>query len=226
MRVIPALALAAVLAFPTAASAQTLLEGRDFLDWMGLDPGDTLVFQDGDAQRCVTVREPRTIRGRRYAEMRGLMWPGLASDSRILVPLDGSVGFSVIATPGPRPNPVPLIETATSFISGAPPSGELDGPRLPAPKEPVTKRLAADGWYAVGGLPGDPARLVYVRCSWCMDAGTRVVLDRGRGIRSITTTTIVGTSMLTRVEGASCAERSGKDVELEVYVLPQDDDRP
>lgn len=207
MRPILLLSVTALLAAPVGADAQSLLGGGDLLDWMGLEPGDTMVFEDGEAQRCVTVEEPREIRGRRYAELRGLPWPGLASDSRVLVPLDGAVGLSLIATPGPRPNPRALLPEATAFLPGWPPEAR------------------ADGWYALGP-ERNPSALAWISCSLCSDAGTRVVFDRGRGIRSITSTTIAGTTTLTRVDDASCAERPEKGVEFEVYVLPQDDDRP
>lgn len=228
MRLVPGLALIALLAAPAAARAQAdLLGGRNLLDWMGLEPGDTLVFESGGEQSCVRVREPRAIRGGRYAELSGLRWPGLASDSRVLVPLDGTVGLSVIATPGPRPNPVALLPAATAFRAGTAPGLRSDRPAAP-PAPPVPEPgipVSKDGWYAAGTGLG-PRRIVYVACSACMDAGTRVVFTRNGGIRSITSTTIAGTTTLTRVEGASCAERPDAGVEFEVYVLPQEDDRP
>ncbi len=60
----------------------------------------------------------------------------------------------------------------------------------------------------------------------CSDAGTRVVFEKGRGIRSVTRTTIVGTGMLRRVDGVMCAERPKAGVEFEAYVLPEDERRP
>ena len=74
------------------------------LAWMGLEARDTMVFETADGGRmCVTVGSPRRIGGRAVAPLEGLAWPGLASDSRIFVPLDGALEFLVDRTPGPRP---------------------------------------------------------------------------------------------------------------------------
>lgn len=222
MRSLPFL-LVALLTVPAAIHGQepSPLEGRSLLEWMGLKPGDTQVFQADGEQLCVTVEEPRSIRGRSYAELRGLRWPGLASDSRILVPLDGSIGLSAIATPGPRPNPRPLLSPLRSLRVDLPSGtdlGVLTDPRS-------TLQNVEDGWYAVGPRD-DPRALAYVWCSVCSDAGTRVVLEKGGGIRSVTRTTIAGTETLRRVDDVMCAERPEAGVEFQIYLLPQDDDRP
>ncbi|MBW3661259.1 MAG: hypothetical protein KY397_06455 [Gemmatimonadetes bacterium] len=215
------LALVLVLAAPVATVAQQAppLGPRSLMDWMGLEPGETQVFELDGERLCVTVEEPTTIRDRRYAELRGLRWPGLASDSRILVPLEGVIGLSVIATPGPRPNPRALLAPADTFRWGPPAGTRADrllGPSLPIP-------AVADGWYALGPRD-DPRFLVYVRCAACTDAGTRVVFEKERGIRSVTSTTIVGTETLRRVDDSFCAERPEAGVQFQIYVLPQGDE--
>jgi len=104
-----------ILVLATAVSA----EGQEpsspgLLAWMGLEPGDTMAFAASDGTRiCVTVGPPARIGGRPFVPLHGLAWPGFASDSRILVPLDGAPGFYVDWTPGPRP-------TAEAFL---PPGG-------------------------------------------------------------------------------------------------------
>ena len=183
LRISPLLALAALLApWPAAAQGQS----ADLLAWMGLETGSAMAFASSDGGRvCVTVGAPRRIEGHDYAPLNGLAWPGFASDSRILVPLDGSLGFVVDRTPGPRP-------TAEAFLDPA-------------------------GWARVGPDWSAADVLVYRWCEACMDAGTTIVLEKGGGIRSISSQTIVGTTTLTRLEGG-CAEREG--VRLEIYVEP------
>jgi hypothetical protein len=78
---------------------------------MGLEQGDAMAFESSEGARiCVTVGPPRRIGDREFAPLFGLTWPGFASDSRILVPLDGTLGFSVDRTPGPRPSAEPFLE--------------------------------------------------------------------------------------------------------------------
>lgn len=213
--------LALLLVMPISAGAQQtpFPAGGSFLEWMGLEPGDTQVVEIDGEQLCVTVEEPRAIRGRSYAELRGLRWPGLASDSRVLVPLDGSIGLSVIATPGPRPNPRDLVSPLDTLREVLPVGTDFD--RFTRP--PI--EIHADGWHAVGSRH-DPRALVYTWCSMCSDAGTRVVFEKGRGIHSVTRMTIAGSETLRRVDGVMCAERPKAGVEFEVYVLPDDGRRP
>lgn len=208
---------------PAAGVAQATdpLMGMSLLEWMGLEPGQTQVFVADGERLCVTVEEPRSIDGRSYAELRGLRWPGLASDSRVLVPLDGTIGLSMIATPGPRPRPRALLAPPDTLRWGLPPGakpGVLTDPSLPIPR-------VEDGWYVLGPRD-DPRQLVHVSCSMCSDAGTRVVLEKGRGIRSVTTTTIVGTETLRRDDDSLCAEKPEAGVELQIYVLPDGGRRP
>ncbi len=175
------LSLLALISVPARAQAPA----RNLLAWMGLEAGDTMVFETSEGGRiCVTVGPPRRIGDREFAPLFGLTWPGLASDSRILVPLDGALGFAVDRTPGPRP-------TAEPF-------------------------LARGGWRT-GADWREAERLVYSSCPLCVDAGTTVVLERGKGIVSIARQSLVGPSSLIRVEGG-CAER--EEVEFEVYVEP------
>ena len=182
MRFARLLALAALLLAAPAAGQDTSL-----LAWMGLEAGDTMVFETADGGRmCVTVGSTRRIGGRAVAPLEGLAWPGLASDSRIFLPLDGTLGFLVDRTPGPRPS--------------------------------VERLLPADGGWSVDGPDWSAAEtLVYRWCEACMDAGLRIVLERGGGIRSIWSQSIAGPTTLTRVEGG-CAERG--ETEYEVYVEP------
>jgi hypothetical protein len=168
---------------PAPAVAQT--GPVDLLAWMGLRTGDTMVFETSRGGRmCVTVGPSRRIGGRPVAPLEGLAWPGLASDSRIFLPLDGALDFLVDRTPGPRPT----VETL----------------------------LPSDGGWSVDGPDWrDAQTVVYRWCEMCMDAGVRVVLERGGGIRSIWSQSIAGPTTLTRLEGG-CAVREG--TEFEVYV--------
>ena len=101
-RIVWTLAAFLTLAGPFSAGAQTA--GPDLLSWMGLETGDTMAFETSDGARiCVTIGAPRRLGGRAFAPLDGLAWPGLASDSKILVPLDGALDFFVDRTPGPRP---------------------------------------------------------------------------------------------------------------------------
>ncbi|HEY7816817.1 MAG TPA: hypothetical protein VIG29_01260 [Vicinamibacteria bacterium] len=177
----------ATLAALSPAPATAQKEAIDLLAWMGLQTGDTMVFETEDGGRmCVTVGSPRRIGGRAVAPLEGLAWPGLASDSRILVPLDGTLEFLVDRTPGPRPTMEAL--------------------------------LPADGGWSVDRSDWNAAEtLVYRWCEACMDAGLRIVLERGGGIRSIWNQSIAGPTTLTRLEGG-CAER--EETEFEICVEP------
>ena len=169
---------------PAPATAQ---EPLDLLAWMGLQAGDSMVFETEDGGRmCVTVGSPRRIGGRAAAPLEGLAWPGLASDSRIFVPLDGTLAFLVDRTPGPRPT--------------------------------LEALLPADGGWSVDRPDWSASEtLVYRWCGACMDAGLRIVLERGGGIRSIWSQSIAGPTTLTRLEGG-CAER--EETEFEICVEP------
>lgn len=204
-----ALLLLFLAAAPASAQQPGAPGGDSLLEWMGLEPGESLVYEIDGKRTCVTVDDPLEIGGRRYAPLRGLEWPGMASDSRILVPLDGALELSTIATPGFRPHPWPLLSRPDSALAWV---ADLD-----ALRPTVESR-----WIAVGGEREDPRFLVHTWCSTCMDAGTRVVLERGRAVRSVSRTTIAGTTTLRRVDDVMCADKP-KDagVEVEVYVLPE-----
>lgn len=183
-----AFAAAMLLACSAApAAAQETTPPPSLLAWMGLETGETMVFETADAGRtCVTVGSPRQIGGRAVVPLEGLAWPGLASDSRVFIPLDGALEFLVDRTPGPRPT--------------------LDA------------LLPEDGGWSVRGSDWREAEtIVYRWCAACMDAGLRIVLDRGGGISSIWSQSIAGPTTLTRLEGG-CAVREG--TEYEVYVEP------
>lgn len=166
------LTVAILLAFSaTSAVGQNAADPASLLAWMGLEAGDTMVFETADGGRmCVTVGSTRRIGGRAVAPLEGLVWPGLASDSRIFLPLDGALGFLVDRTPGPRPT----VETV-----------------LPAD----------GGWSVDGPDWSTAETLVYRWCEACMDAGLQIVLERGGGIRSIWSQSIAGPTTLTRIEG-------------------------
>jgi hypothetical protein len=183
----------AALATLTPAPADAQDGPADILAWMGLEAGDAMAFGTADGGRmCVTVGQPRRIAGRAVAPLDGLVWPGLATDSRIFLPLDGALDFLVDRTPGPRPTVEPL--------------------------------LPADGGWIVDGRDWRAAEsLVYRWCEACMDAGLRIVLERGGGIRSIWSQSIAGPTTLTRLEGG-CAEREA--MEFEVYVDPAAEREP
>ena len=190
----PLLAAAAFLAITaTPAAAQDAPHPSSLLAWMGLKSGDPMVFETKNGGRmCVRVGERRRIGGRVVAPLEGLVWPGLASDSRIFVPLDGALEFLVDRTPGPRPTVEALLPR--------------DG-----------------GWSATGPDWSAAETLVYRWCEACMDAGVRIVLERGGGIRSIWSQSIAGPTTLTRIEGG-CAER--EETEFEVYVEPAPERAP
>jgi hypothetical protein len=177
----------------TPGAAQDAAGPPSLLAWMGLETGSSMVFGTADGGRmCVKVGEPRRIGGRPVAPLEGLAWPGLASDSRIFLPLDGTLDFLVDRTPGPRPS----VETL----------------------------LPADGGWSVGEPDWSEAETaVYRWCEACMDAGLRIVLARGGGIRSIWSQSIAGPTTLTRLEGG-CAEQGG--TEFEIYVEPAPEREP
>jgi hypothetical protein len=178
------------LSLATPAAAQTPLGSRDLAAWMGLEVGDELAYEtsNGDTLR-VQVGSTRTIGERSYATLQGLSWPGLASDSQILIPLDGAIEIDVIRTPGPRPNVAPLYgpsENGFEFLAETTPEMLLGGP-------------ISDGWYAFGGSADDPNTIVYVWCSACFDAGTVVRFERGRGIVRVDNITIAGPQWIRRL---------------------------
>lgn len=198
-RVLAALALLALFG-TTPAVAQTPLGSQDLAAWMGLETGDELAYEtsDGDTLR-VQVGATRTIGERSYATLHGLSWPGLASDSQILIPLDGAIEIDVIRTPGPRPNVAPLYgpgENGFEFLTDMTPEMLLGGP-------------IRDGWYAFGGSADDPDTILYVWCSACFDAGTVVRFERGRGIVRVDDITIAGPQWIRRL-ATRCRDEVGK----------------
>lgn len=174
------------------------------LTWLGLETGDTLLYERESGERfCVEVGRPRDLNGRSWAALRGLPWPGLASDSQILLPLDGTLDLGVIRTPGPRPRASQLLE-----LSGVP----LLPYDVPPHVDPF--RGLPDGWHAIGD-PADPHALLYTWCGACMDAGTRIRLEKGRGITRVDTITIAGAERLTLVEGG-CSPSGGVQFQVEI----------
>lgn len=180
--------------------------GEHLLAWLGLETGDTLLYErEGGERFCVEVGRPRELGGRPWAALRGLPWPGLASDSQVLLPLDGTLDLGVIRTPGPRPRASELLEL---------PGAELLPYDIPPHVDPL--RGLPDGWHAIGD-PADPRALLYTWCGACMDAGTRIRLEKGRGITRVDTITIAGAERLTLVEGA-CSPSAG--VQFQVGIEP------
>lgn len=120
------LGVRAVVAAALIAGWATPARGQDTLSpsllaWMGLETGDTMAFETADGRRmCVTVGSPRRIGGRVVAPLEGLAWPRLASDSRIFVPLDGSLDFLVDRTPGPRPTVETLLPADGGWSADGP----------------------------------------------------------------------------------------------------------
>lgn len=212
-RILPSiLVLLALSATPALSQGPRVPGGGSLLEWMGLEPGESLVYEIDGKRTCVTVGEPFRIDGRSFAALTGLEWPGLASDSRILVPLDGSLSLAVIATPGPRPNSAVLVPAPETIPSWA---GTVE----------AATSSGSEGWFAAAGSRDEPRFLVHTWCEACMDAGTTVVLERGKGIRSVTRTTIAGPETLRRIDDEFCAERQreGGEIELQIYVLPDDE---
>lgn len=198
-RALFALALFA-LSLVTPAAAQISLESQHLAAWMGLETGHELAYEtsDGDTLR-VQVGSPRTIGERSYAALQGLSWPGLATDSQILIPLDGAIEIDVIRTPGPRANVAPLYgpsENGFEFLADMTPEMLLGGP-------------IRDGWYAFGGSADDPDKILHVWCSACFDAGTVVRFERGRGIVRVDNMTIAGPQWIRRL-ATRCRGGDGK----------------
>ena len=183
----------ALLALSGAApvGAQSRLGSRDLAAWMGLEVGDELAYETsyGDTLH-VLVGPTRKIDDRSYATLQGLSWPGLASDSQILIPLDGAIEIDVIRTPGPRPNVAPLYragENGFDFLVDTTPEAMLGG-------------AIRDGWFAFGNSADDPETIVYVWCTVCFDAGTVVRFERGRGIVRVDNITIAGPQWIRRLD--------------------------
>ncbi len=217
------LLLLPALSAPPAAAQEVWEPAGGWARWLGLEPGDSIVYTTPDGGRtCALVGEPIGMPGSQWLPIDNLPWPGFASDSRVLLPLDGFPAIGAILTPGPRPRIDALLPRAAELLRGVPPAERrrgIDHPAGPEPEKPPWGGQR-DGWYIVGDSK-DPDRLVFIRCSVCMDAGLRLVLERGRGIVSLTTTTIVGTESFRRVEGG-CAEKPAEGTEFEVYVIPGD----
>ena len=194
----------------TAAGQEGVPGEGTLLEWLGLESGQSLSFVDGHGEPvCVRVGEAIRIGDRSWAPLQGLPWPGLPTDSQVLLPLDGSLFVGVIRTPGPRPLVEPLIAGPDSLADSLP--FLADG----APVW-IGEVHLDDGWYAIGGSPGEPEALLYVWCARCMDAGTKVLFERGRGIAFVESMTIAGSEVLMRGEEVCAAP----EVELQLYVDP------
>ncbi|HUP00946.1 MAG TPA: hypothetical protein VM737_05425 [Gemmatimonadota bacterium] len=188
---------------PGTARAPELFGDETLLEWLGLVPGEMLAFIDGRGERvCVRVGEPVRLGGRAWVPLQALPWPGLPTDSQVLLPLDGSLMLGVIRTPGPRPHVEPLIPGPLA----GPDAGPDSLPFL-ADAGPVwTGRVhLSDGWHAIGGSPESPEALLYTWCSHCMDARTKVLFERGRGIAFVESLTIAGSEVLMRGDGTCAA---------------------
>lgn len=197
-----------LLASSTPALSQTVIhgEGRSLADWLGVERGDPLHFERSDGTSvCAVVGPTRQIDDRAFVPLFGLPWPGLASDSQVLVPLDGGLGLDIIRTPGPRPHVDELLarpEKEVPFLETAPTAAQVAS--------------IVDGWYAFGGSPGEPKGLLHVWCGGCKDAGQRVWMERDRGITRVEVTTITGTESL-RLVDQPCTP---PEVEIRLYLEP------
>ena len=173
--------------------ATAQVEDSNLLAWMGLETGDAMAFETADGGRMCV-----TVGSPRRI------------GGRPLAPLEG------LAWPG-------FASDSRIFV---PLDGALDFlvDRTPGPRPSVETLLPGDGgWSAAGPDWSEAETLVYRWCEACMDAGLRIVLERGGGIRSIWSQSIAGPTTLTRLEGG-CAEREG--TEFEVYVEPAPEREP
>lgn len=192
---------------PMAAQRPGVPGDESLLVWLGLEVGDGVLYEADDGERtCVRIGEPRAIGGREFAPLQGMRWPGLASDSQILLPLDGTLGVDVIRTPGPRPLVRSLLEAEPDSIWR---------PTMSTPASFLTSAaIVADGWHGFGDREKGPTWLVYVWCRTCMDAGHVIWLERGRGIARVERTTIAGSESLARVD-EPCTP---PEVEFQLYI--------
>ncbi len=185
-------ATVALATVPAAARAQATTAalvpgGGSLAAWLGLETGRRFTYATADGERvCVEVGAPVTLGERRYAPLVGMPWPELATDSRIFVPLDGTLGLGVIRTPTVRPAGAMdwLLEPVASRV-------------LPAAAVAEPGGLPGDGWFAIGDDPESPEILLYVWCAACMDAGRYVWFERGRGITRIEERTFAGPRRVT-----------------------------
>lgn len=201
------------LAAPGFARAQsTVPGGGSLLAWLGFETGDRWTYATTDGERvCVEVGEPSQIAGRPFAPLVGMPWPGLATDSRIFVPLDGTLGIATIRSfTLRRPESIDwLLRPAAPVYEGRP--GLADpGASL------------RNGWYVIGDSPDQPFALLFVWCRMCMDAGTYVWMERGRGITMIEERTLAGFHRTMLVAQGCEAE----DTKFDIYVVPDRERRP
>ena len=183
-----AILIAAAAAFPAVLPAQAVVPGGGSLAaWLGLEAGERFTYVTADGEHvCVEVGVPVTIGEKRYAPLVGMPWPDLATDSRIYLPLDGTLGIGVIRTPTLRPAGA-LDWLLEPLVPRFLPSADLSEPGA----------VTGDGWYAVGDDPDAPRSLLYVWCAACMDAGRYVWMERGRGITRIEERTYAGPRRVT-----------------------------
>ena len=211
------LVVAALFVLPARSltGQDRVLDDATLLEWLGLEQGEHLTYVgDSGEQVCVEVGGPITLGGRRYAPLMHMPWPGLASDSQVFLPLDGTLGVGVIRGP--------VLDPDEGFDWLLPPLAPrfLERVELAHPGA-----VPGDGWYAIGETPSDPFALLYVWCNACSDAGTYVWMEKGRGITRIEEITFAGRRRLELV-GEGCPADAGADLEVEVYVAPPPERRP
>lgn len=216
MRLTAVVSLLAVLALPVALAAQApsvaTVPGGSLLEWLGLATGDRLTYATADGERvCVEVGEPLRVGNNRYVPLNGLPWPGLASDSKIFLPLGGTLGIGIIRTP--------TLRAAQAFDWLVAPGVTRFIERLDLAHPGA---LPGDGWYAIGGAPEAPSAYLYVWCSVCSDAGTYVWLERGKGITRVEEQSIAGPRRLTLI-GEGCPSQ---ETEFQLYVAPAPERSP
>jgi len=179
------------LTVPAHGQAPRLSGGDgNFLEWMGLEAGVILAYDMGGIYSCPRVGDPVTIDGRRYAPIGKFDWQG---PERVRVPLDGSISLAP-----------PPAETAVSVYDSLFYSNWLMWSHtLDFALNAFTDR---DGWVAVGHPDSLPRYLLYRWCTHCDDAGSTVLLEKGKGIVWMTWDSYLGRSRIKQVERSLCCE--------------------
>lgn len=186
------LGLPLCLAVPAHGQAPQLPgeEGTNLLEWMGHEPGDVLAYDMGGIFSCPRVGDPITIDGRRYAPIEEFEWQG---PLRVLIPLDGSVSLAP-----PPAETAEFVFDSLFFSTSLKLSHSLD-----FALNAFTDR---DGWVAVVEQPDSPPRyLLYRWCTECDDAGTTVLLERGKGILWMTWDSYMGRGRIIGTDESACS---------------------
>lgn len=187
-------------------------EFRGLFAWTGLVPGDGLLYRTGGGvEHCARIDRPRRIGDREWVALQGLPWPGLASDSVVLLSTEGPPELGVIRTPGPRPTVEPLYPDEPHPLRWIP--ADPDAEAVPV--------ALVDGWTAIGGTRDDPVVLVRLWCAGCADARSVVRLRKGEGIVGVEAMTIRGEERIALAEDG--CDPPGVEVEFRVEPTPPRD---